>query len=467
MSPRFAGFIVLLVAFRSVALLHEITTDEVISLNILANANSLDSWAKLIRYDNTHLLQTLWSAAIGVQAPLVLHRLLSFSCGVVCSAAIAYTACQGRSFSVATIILSIISLPLFEYSTEARGYGGLLAAAALLNMIMLSEQLRSFPRRWLVIQIIHFVGALSHPTYLCVAFAAAIFQFFHAQCSQNFRTRMRSIALDFGFGITLSALWGVFLWLYGTILGGPTRSYSDLALDAIRLFLSIPLVQSGATQCILAISALSAASYLCYRGSRSIQGKRTLRLFCIQSVLLVTIAAASSHPLLYPRYFIAVYPCFLLLIVQSMEGLVGHSQSRRLSTLAVILLNVTALKSVADFIALGRGEMSPLISVIQSESAGTKKTTWGDHDNRVGDRFDLLTKDSSIMGSYTRYSARQAETAPDWFIEHSLSAFDDSILHPEERTTSMGWRFKRLAISEHRSSSGLSFYLYKRVLDTP
>ncbi|MGI9307867.1 MAG: hypothetical protein ACR2P6_01315, partial [Gammaproteobacteria bacterium] len=129
-----------------------------------------------LKIDNNHPLNSLFMYAMGEQPAWQVYRLLALVCGV---ATVWYTGQASRVTGGKLwlgLLLSMLSLPLIQYSAEARGYGPAALCGLLAYYIYFSRRLNqplglTAMQFWLVC----IAGFLSHLSFtfvfICIGFA--------------------------------------------------------------------------------------------------------------------------------------------------------------------------------------------------------------------------------------------------------------------------------------------------------
>ncbi|HSG01394.1 MAG TPA: hypothetical protein VLA20_09695, partial [Vicinamibacterales bacterium] len=128
-----------------------------------------------LRFDNNHLLNTLYVWSLGLERPNDLeYRLLSVLSGIGALAILGRIAGRrGGLAGVAAIVLAGSSFPLVLYFSEARGYGPAMFCAVLAFALVRSRWAASGVVRVVACWGAMVLGMLSHLTFVLPTLALA------------------------------------------------------------------------------------------------------------------------------------------------------------------------------------------------------------------------------------------------------------------------------------------------------
>lgn len=434
----------------------DITTDELWNWRLVENAGSPLSIFQLSGIDNNHLIISLYMWALKSFASPLTIRLFSLICGLL-TILIIGTLVLRLGGTLATGLFSLCAaFPILHYASEARGYAPLMLAVTGVYWHALNNAPCEDARRRLALIATLIFGALSHLTFFTVLLPITAIEFTRILKSRSL-TPLRAFFL-----IVPALLTGAILFhvVRNPIqYGGPQFSPEQCLTDLFTLFTGTLL--NGA-QVILAIIPLTLVSLGVRSAAQSY--RTTLFLFFVSTFLLLLTILFSPYLtpntklLCYPRYFLALFPGFLVFLVLGFIDL--QRRSPRASNMAIAVTFTILMLNWLPFVRFGRGQMSLIVKTIASDPSVPDKIVWGDHNSRVGDLFSFyVSREKLRTVHYVEIEKRNLASAPHWFIEHAVR--QDQVAHEEVKTTANEWRFRTELNGQNGSPSGLWFTLYR------
>ncbi len=434
----------------------DITTDELWNWRLVETVGSPLGIFKLSGIDNNHLIISLYMWALKSSASPLTIRLFSFICGLF-TIFIVGTLALRLGGTLATCLFSLFTaFPMLHYASEARGYAPLMLAVTGVYWHVLNNSPREDTRRQLVLAVTLLFGILSHLTFFTVLLPITAIELARILKSRSL-TPLRTFFL-----IAPALAAGAILFHVAqspTQYGGPQFSPEQSLADLFTLFTG---TLTDDVQVILAIIPLTLFSLGVRAAARSYRAM--LLLFFVSTLLLLLTILLSPYLtpnrtlLCYPRYFLALFPGFLVFLVLGFIDLqrrfLAASHMAIAGTFTILMLNWL------PFVRFGRGQMSLIVKTIASEPSAPDEIVWGDHDSRVGDLFSFyLPRENLRNVHFVEIEKRKLAIAPHWFIEHAVR--QDQVAQQEVKTTANGWRFRAQRNGQNGSPSGLWFRLYR------
>jgi hypothetical protein len=303
-----AAIVLLAFVVRVPAVLTDFWFDEIFSYERFARtARSVQDifLSPALKHDNNHHLNTLTMYWLGDQTSWFVYRLPVTACGLLAVAgAVMVGRRRSRAEGVLSGLVAATSLMLVAFTTDARGYGWLIAFAVL-GFLALDRFLRSGNRGALITFWIALAGGLaSHATMLHFYLGALLWSGFHL------RTRRVDLVKLHIVPAAWILFWAVAVLRGSTVGGGPPWTWSQIGDEGLAWTFGYPLgvIPAWAAGAVAAGLVLWDARRLWAEGSDE-------GLFTVGAILSpVIFVAALSPPYLFPRYFL-VPILFLLLVV--------------------------------------------------------------------------------------------------------------------------------------------------------
>lgn len=348
-----------------------------------------DAFSKL-RIDNNHLLNTLTMYWSGEQANWTIYRIPAVLCGVVTVALMGMAARLLGLIPWLTMLLTTLSLPLIQYSAEARGYSSaaMFGLAAWLIYFARLQTESSF--KWLVpFWLTCVLGLLSHLTFVFVLAALGL-----TGLSGCIKARELDTA-TVRKGLIIFSVPALFLvWIYLYFYGQTSAGGGETSLRLLPNLLELGRYSMGAPR-IFALEAASGALLLGMMavGLWALGG--TQRLFFSLVFLLPALLLTLYQPdFFYPRYLLVCVPFIYLLVASSLSNALRQPGPLRLLSAAIVVAMVCgSTLQYRELAKWGKGDYPQAIEDLFNEASGEQFT--------VGSDFDFRNK--ALLDFYSRY----------------------------------------------------------------
>jgi 4-amino-4-deoxy-L-arabinose transferase-like glycosyltransferase len=392
--------------------------DEIWSYNLIKLINNPLQILTDLKIDNNHLLNTWFMYLIGEQSNWFTYRIPSILSGTATVVLMGMSAIRLGNKPWLAMLFGAISLPLVQYSAEARGYGlaAFLGIAAWYIFYFKAQPANSF--RWVMLfWLVCALGFMAHLSFVFVFVSLGA-----AWGTELFCKRQMTQPLIVR-GLTIFLPPGIFLiWLYVifysqlSVGGGQTTVL--LTSSLLRLgqsLLGAPINSPGP------LLACGITVVLCVTGL--IRLERCQQYFFVAVLLLVPslLLTVFDPEFFYPRYILTCVPFAYLLIAQALEpGLYKTGAIRLISAVLLLLILTGSSLQLYDLARWGKGNYPRAIEDMYI-SAGKQTFT-------VGSDFDFRHK--ALIDFYTRFRAdaellvyvKNAHTVTpptDFFIKHA------------------------------------------------
>ncbi len=409
-----------------------------------------------LRHDNNHPLNTLLMYWMGEQANWSVYRLPALLSGVATVALMAPAARLLDAKPWLAMLLGAISLPLIQYSAEARGY----STAALLGLatwyVWYAHLAIRISRGWLLaFWASCILGVLSHLTFIFVLAALGIaFVWESALGRQAWLVRLREAGIVFTVPLAFSA-W-MYFYFYGRMsAGGEARSWKLLSS-----LLELSRVTVGAPE----MPIMSVAAAILLIGSLGI-GLVSLpavhrRFFSLVIVLVPGLLLTIYQPdYFYPRYLLVCLPFAYLVLARTLTRALDSGGNLRLLAGALILAIVSG--SGVQYIELarwGKGDFPQAVADLYAAADSETFTVGSDFDFRNQTLLDFYSRYRKDAKRLTYIDKSYDSPAPtDFFIVHNLQPGHA----PQRVLTLKSGRYRLLQQYPFAGLSGWNWYLYQ------
>lgn len=399
--------------------------DEIWTLELLKPVTSVGQIVWGINHDNNHLLNSIYLYLVGLDAPVLVQRALSVALGTGAVAAAGLVVVRrGWATALIAVLLFAVAYPMVHYSSEARGYAGLVLFS-LLALIFLQRELdRPGALNRHVLGAAIGLGLLSHLTMVASAVTLAAWTGWVVwQRTGRFRqaeAMTRAIfrpALVWTAIITAGILFGALR--HGFTIGGSdrfeagqfVRGYGGL----LRLLLGVP-AQVPASVCL---AAAATAVLLAVYFWRDRQDFRT-SLYVSGVVVLPAVMFLAHLPnLQFGRYFLFSSALFLLFVAEIL-GFAWRKGGLLKAAAVLVLLAIVVgnAASLRKFVAGGRGHYREAVA----EMGATGPFTYGtDSEFRIPMVVDFYSSRLHVAGRNVP-SPDWCRDRPDWMVIENASA---------------------------------------------
>jgi hypothetical protein len=459
------GFCVMCAALlRGWAAQGDIWLDEIWSINKARQCPSIWFIVTGLRYDNNHILNTIYQYCIGPQSNPVICRLLSIVTGVGAVALLGIAAARrGFTAMFATLWLAAFSYPLVLYSSEARGFAPAVFFA-LASFLLIQEYWRTRKLRTLALFWISAVlGFSSHMTYLFVYLGLCAWS-----VAGKARRNWRRPAF---FGELAKChvpplLFLAFLYVVQVrdliISGGPI--YTKWQVVRSALLLSSGMGQAGFLGTAGAVAVAAAALYAIFQLRMEEPGERIFHLTALFLAPALVLLALRPR-FFYFRYFLVCLPFLYLLLGGLLAQLSRVKVWGRPLCIALLLLFLAGnAYPIARLLIYGRGQYRAALLYMAERTAGAEIVVGSDKDERNKATLEFHA-DALPSGKRLVYVSQGSwpDGGPAWFILHCQ---DLNYRPPARLRVAQGEEYAFSREFAHEGTSGLRWFVYRNVKES-
>lgn len=433
--------------------------DEIWSLRF---ANTLANFWDVfnIHRDNNHILNTIYLFFFGNGTWWPQYRFFSIITGTAAVVVVNWLGFRkGFLEGILTAVLTVFSIPLILYSSEARGY-----APAILFSVLAFAAFQNYGRKesfhWVMLFWLSSVlGILSHLTFFYVFGAFFISSVFYAGYGlKNIASQWKKLLIWYSVPAIFMTVF-LLSWIDIELWGG---LYVPPGLPRFSLFMSSMLgLPRGLLSTILGIYTFVATIFWIYGVERR---RGSIWLFYgSMAVLMPVIGFLGPFPFFDSRYLALSLPFFYLLLASLLAA--GIRRFNIISIVCFALLaififgNINMLK---DHLKFGRGNYMDAVSYIIRESRGPTVSIISDHDfrNRVIIHFYAQFVESDKKIEYmSRNEQIKDKDKPEWLIQHNF----DRSFSPPQNVSWFDKKYRLERVFNHAGIlSGWSWYIYHK-----
>jgi hypothetical protein len=415
-----AGLILIIgVVLRLIGTRGDLWLDEIWTLVLLEPVTSIGQIIWGINHDNNHFLNSFYLYLVGADAPIMVQRALSVVLGsAAVAAAGAALVHRGKETALAALLLFAATYPMVHYSSEARGYAGLVLFS-LLALIFLQRELdRPERRNRHALGAAVGLGLLSHLTMAATAATLAAWAVWVAwhrtgrfrEAEAATRTIFRP-ALIWTIVIAAGVLFGALR--HGFTLGGADPFRVGQAVDGyggfLRLLLGLP-EQVPAWACLVGAAAAVTTAAYCWR---RVEDFRASLYVCSIVALPAAMFLAHLPNLQFGRYFLFSGAMFLLFVAELL-GLAWRKGGplRAVAVLTLVAFIAGNANSLGQFFANGRGHYRDAVAEM---AAGGPFTYGTDSEFRIPVLVGFYSKRLGVSARNVR-AADWCREPPDWMV---------------------------------------------------
>lgn len=448
--------------------------DEIWALQAAQKMKSLaDIWA-LSSFDGHRTLYQAFLYLLPDTQSYWIYRIPSLIFGLACFPLVmAVTNKSDRVSRLFACMFVSLSFVFVVYSTEARGYSGLMLctlASIYYTQNWLAGSRQSFERK---LPVIVACGVLFQPIFIQFYFALLAWSVVdilsqykvRAQTVEQVRNELRNLH-----ALPLAIVVGLGLLIFsGLHEGGGQRSpYAQTLLETISISYGFYTVDNFASNEGLFLSAklvslliVSLCAWQILRLKRQNDHQWALYLLGIFIIPLLAIIALRP-PSLFPRYFIPSIILSYLLIARSFAELL---RSKKVISCGFVVLFMSgfvfgSIRQGQIFAQFGRGQYQQAIEYMVANSEGPVVNIMGEHDFR--NEMMLTYYASYVPGAekihyFRPAKAKELNVKPDWYLVHSLDYGQSA-----SPKLQVGDReFKLVKISMYSGLSGWTWLIYR------
>ena len=434
--------------------------DEIWSLNNLKSVSSFFDIFTSLKTDNNHFLNSAYLYIVGDAAGPIIYRFpaLIFSIGVMLLAP-GLSFHRGKRETQFSIILISLSFPIVLFTTEARGYAGMLffAVVALLN-------LHSNAQKPDINKIYYYWGAsiisfLFHFGFVHLFVGLVLWSLIRILKSDARRAWVRELFVTH----SVPALFIAFVYFTYIINlpegSGPLRSYIDVVLNTASVMIGQAELSAWNTETssILALVALVFIIILVVEIiKRFFEGDETWAIYFGAVFLAPALFLWVAEPrVIFIRYFlISLFMSYFLL-----AGFLDRIWSLGSGGIAVALFLLLSFiyghaSYFSDFWKYDRGSNVELVEFLRDQTTSDKVTITGYQGFR----------DQIILDYYSEYFAPKKyiyfesdQSRADWYLHQSQDRFEN----PQEYINlNNGKRYKFVKEFPFTAISGWRWWVY-------
>ncbi len=405
---------------------------------------------------NTHYLNTLWFYAAG-DAPGWLLRLPSWIAGtasIALGAALAWR--RGRLEAVLASALLAGCFALVHFSSEARGYAGVVAFALAAQLALEADLARPRPLEAVGFALCAVLGLLSHGVFVFY-WAGALSQ--SLWCLRRLPLRRLALRLAALHGPPLALLCGLY-WvdLRALVVGGgnPT-DLRLLVVQSVGFALGLPISRALA----LPYGALA----LVLVGAGLALRARAADASWIQALVTIGRAPIALFAALRPeviaeRYFLIGIAFALLLCADlAAAGWRAGGVRRALAGIALLAFAIGNASYIQAFALHGRGGFRAALLEMAARTTGPRIEVGSDHDFRNALVLSYYARELPAGKQLVYFPrARWPQGGPEWLIRHAAQRPPA----PAAVFAAGGGRYRLAAEYDHAAISGYYWAIYHR-----
>jgi len=395
--------------------------DEVWTWYITAQLDSPLEILTEFKHSNNHPLNTLIYYLLGDQQQWFWYRLPSLAAGVA-SVLLGWLILRNENKCAAfcAALLMSTSYPMIHFSSEARGYA-LVICFGLSSFFALKSFVRQRRRRWAIAFWISVIlGFLSHPMYLHVFVASAVWLIVHLfQTLKNNREIISAYLQCFFVPIIFCVFFYLFFIRPMTIGGGPPYRL----IDVLTLTLSLAGGGPADGPAMALIGLLTACLFLAVVIWMRRNGRPDW-LFYLIVIFLSPAALLTFTPpkVLFVRYFLLSMAFGYLALGCFLADFYRRAGWTKFTVATILILSLLGhALNLFQFLRYGRGQYLQGLHFIADQTQASVITLASDHDFR----------NAMMVNFYQRYlpgdkkiayfnQARLPVRGTQWFIAHRL-----------------------------------------------
>jgi hypothetical protein len=378
--------------------------------------SSSDAFTK-IRIDNNHLLNTLTMYWFGEQANWTLYRLPAVLSGVATVALMGLAARQLRLAPWLAMLLATVSLPLIQYSAEARGYSSAAMFGLCAWLIYFGHLGKDPTLRWLAaFWVTCVLGLLSHLTFIFVFIALGLTWL--SGCLNERKPNLPHIRNGMAVFVvpTLFLTW-IYLYFYSQTSAGGGETNLRLAanlLELARYIMGAPrIVPLEIAASLLLLSMMAIGIWRLHNAQRL--------FFCLATAVIPGLLLTFYQPdFFYPRYLLVCVPFVYLLIAKALSDAFNRPGLVRIVSACIVVVVVCgSAVQYRELATWGKGDYPQAVEDLFNNATGTFT---------VGSDFDFRNK--ALLDFYSRYQvdsqrlnyvplAYEQDAPTDYFFMHN------------------------------------------------
>jgi len=444
---------------RLAATWNDLWLDEIWSLNLLATLHSPLEILTSLHHDNNHVLNSVFLYLLRPLGSDWLYRLPALVAGTATVALGAWvarlddvpgTSAQMRAL-VAAVVLGV-SLPLIQYSSEARGYGMALAFGLGAIAIAVGDDVRPMSTAAPAVWVLLILAFLSHALALHVLMAVGAWAAVHAIRRDGWLRGAGTLAWWLAVPTAaFAAFWAYFL--RGITVGGGNRPGIGPPLaKAVTVMSGLPLDTPIVVSFAFALAIAGAGLWVIA------QRRSDLWVLFVVGMLVSPAVLAIVQPTdnYAERYFLVSMLLWLLLGAQLLAWLVARGGGARIAALvALAAFGVSNGARVATLLRDGRGSYQEALRWMVAHTTGDTTLIASDHDfrNRL-----IVEYYGPRMSKPVRYVTRADAEPTQWYVWQKTPGEAP----PIPRVAMPRGTYRLVQTYPTAPLSGLTWYVYER-----
>ena len=444
---------------RLAATWNDLWLDEIWSLNLLGPLHSPIEIVTSLHHDNNHVLNSVFLYLLRPLGSDWLYRVPALLAGIATVALGAWVArlddVPGTSPQTRALIAAIVlgvSLPLIQYSSEARGYALALAFGLGAIALAIRDDVRPMSTVAPAVWVLLILAFLSHALALHVMTALGAWTAVRAIRRDGWLRGAGTVAwwLAVPFA-AFAAFWAYFL--RGITVGGGNRPGIGPPLaKAVTVMAGLPFDTPIVVSFALALTIAAAGFWVIAQRKSDLWV-----LFAVGMIVSPAVLAIVQPTDNYAeRYFLMSMLLWLLLTAQSLAWLVARGGGARIAAfVALAAFGVANATRVATLLRDGRGSYQEAIRWMVTHTTGDTTLIASDHDfrNRL-----VVEYYGPRMSKPVRYVSRADASPTQWYVWQK----SPGEAPPIPRVAIPRGTYRLVKTYPTAPLSGLTWYVYER-----
>lgn len=446
------SLVIISALLRHISSLGELWLDEIWTLRLLRQIDSVYGIFIGINHDNNHFLNSLYIYSISsADALSIRYKAVIFGS---LSVAAAFIATPGTFFTkLVAGILFAISFMMVQYGSEARGYAGFILATII--SIWAVDRIINHQKGRFILAAAILLGFLSHLIMVATVANLVIWHSWSVwQRTRKFRSVNEEVGWAFGPAfvavLPLALCMLVGRTLYGFSFGGISAFTVDaFAFGYAEMVRHLLGIGSGLSDWTIVVLVLIGTPVLIamsqtQRGSLYIGGIVAIPLL---------MAAFNVPNLEFPRYFLLQGVLILLLLAEAIGRLLERAAYRWIGLIVVFVFVFINISNIVDFQESRRGNYANIVETIMSSGESEYASN---HVLQSGFVVEYLAQGKPQQPVIVR-NEHWCTARPRWFIQVGRQAGGPLPIEQE-----CGVTYERVTVSQVAGLSGQDWGLYRR-----
>ena len=415
-----------------------------------------------LHHEINHYLNTLWLWSAGSHGNWLGYRVPALLAGIATVAVAGAVPREGGATRLFTMLVVAGSYVLVLYSSEIRGYAGLVLFAYLAFLLLRAYLQRGGARLGAAYACAACAGLLSHVLFASVLLAGVAWSAWEIVRRRAAPRTALALAACHALPLAvLAALYAVDVRFME--VGGGAASGSLVADYGTALAFSLGAPVSSAAQLVACVAAVLVIDLGIRLVRRSDPGEAIFYLGAIVVFPLLLVIVRGS-PILYVRHFLLPIAFVLLLLGALLGALWRHGPRGRAAAAALLaaygIANGAHLRAL---LAYGRGENAAALRFVLAESAPGPVSIGADDDYRI-QRVVAFHGAEVPGGERIRFETRAEWDAagPAWLLVNR-EAQELPLPRGDEIRDANGRRFGYVRAFPAAPLAGLHWFVYRNL----